>query len=352
MPDKKKIIVTGGAGYIGSHTVVELFNAGYEPIIIDNFSNAEKNVIDAIVQLLNHAVKWYEGDCREEDFLRKVLKEEKDVAGIIHFAASKAVGESVVKPLLYYDNNVGSLLVLLRVMKEFNINHFVFSSSCTVYGQPDKLPVTELSEKKPAESPYGNTKKICEDIIEDYAKSLINRSDTAANIKAISLRYFNPVGAHPSSLIGELPLGVPNNLIPFVTQTAAGIREKVTVFGEDYNTPDGTCIRDYIHVVDLAKAHVKSLQYLESKQDKSLYDVFNVGTGRGNTVLEVLKTFEKVSGQKLNYAIGSRRPGDIEKVYANVDKAETLLGWKAEKLLENALEDSWNWQKKLMERND
>lgn len=345
MAEDKKIIVTGGAGYIGSHTVVELHNAGYEPIIIDNFSNADKSVISALEKLTGTSVKVHEGDCRDAAFMHKVFEQEKQIEGVIHFAAHKAVGESVTEPLRYYDNNIGSLITLIKEMQVSDIPHLVFSSSCTVYGQPDTLPVTELSEKKPAASPYGKTKQFCEDIIEDVVAGLIKKPGNG--LKAISLRYFNPVGAHPSSLIGELPLGVPNNLVPFVTQAAAGIREKITVFGNDYDTPDGTCIRDYIHVVDLARAHVKSLQYLEKQSADNVYDIFNIGTGRGNSVLEVLKTFERATGRKLNYEIGARRPGDVEKVYASVDKAEKLLDWKAENSLEQSLKDAWNWQEKL-----
>ena len=267
-----------------------------------------------------------------------MIEKEGNVAGVIHFAAFKAVGESVQKPLAYYKNNVGSLLVLLGLMKKYNINNFVFSSSCTVYGQPDQLPVTEDTPKKPAESPYGNTKQICEEIIEDFVRSV-------EDFKAVSLRYFNPIGAHPSSLIGELPLGVPSNLVPFVTQTAAGLREKLTVFGEDYNTPDGTCIRDYIHVVDLAKAHVKAIDFIQKSGETKLNELFNLGTGKGNSVLEVIKTFEKVTGEKLNYEIGPRRSGDVEQVYASVDKSNEILGWTAELDLGQALKDAWSWQK-------
>ncbi|MDN5215767.1 UDP-glucose 4-epimerase GalE [Fulvivirgaceae bacterium BMA12] len=336
----KKIIVTGGAGYIGSHTVVQLVESGYEPIIIDNFSNAEHRVMDRLETITGRRTKLYEGDCTDEDFMRRVIEKEGDIGGVIHFAAYKAVGESVQKPLAYYKNNVDSLLVLLELMKQYNINNFVFSSSCTVYGQPDQLPVTEDTPKKPAESPYGNTKQICEEIIEDFVASV-------DDFKAVSLRYFNPIGAHPSSLIGELPLGVPSNLVPFVTQTAAGLREKLTVFGEDYNTPDGTCIRDYIHVVDLAKAHVKAVDFIQNSGGTTLNELFNLGTGKGNSVLEVIKTFEKVTGEKLNFEIGPRRSGDVEQVYASVDKSNKILGWTAELDLGQALKDAWNWQKTL-----
>lgn len=341
---KKKILVTGGAGYIGSHTVVELINSGYEPVIVDNFSNSEKSVVKGLKEITRQEVTLYEGDCNDKIFLSRLFKQEKSIDGVIHFAAFKAVGESVQEPLKYYFNNINSLIVLLEIMEQNNCHNLVFSSSCTVYGQPDKLPVTEETPKKSAESPYGNTKKICEDILFDYYKS-------GGNIKSVALRYFNPVGAHPSGKIGELPLGIPNNLVPYVTQTAAGIRRELTIFGNDYNTKDGTCIRDFIHVVDLAKAHVKSLEYLDTLEPNA-FDVFNIGTGNGNSVLEVVKTFEKVTGEKLNYKIGNRRSGDIEKVYANVDKAEKVLKWKAELSLEDSLKDAWNWQKNLNKENE
>ena len=336
----EKIIVTGGAGYIGSHTVVALVESGFEPVIIDDFSNAERQVHERLESITGKSLTLHEGDCNDMNFMSGVIEKEGNIKGVIHFAAFKAVGESVQKPLAYYQNNIGSLLVLLKLMEKYNIDNFVFSSSCTVYGQPDQLPVTESTAKKPAESPYGNTKQICEEIIEDYVKS-------TTQFKAVSLRYFNPIGAHPSSLIGELPLGVPGNLVPFVTQTAAGLRPEIVVFGDDYNTPDGTCIRDYIHVVDLAKAHVKAITYIQKSSQAKLYDIFNLGTGKGNSVLEVIKTFEKVTGEKLNYKIGPRRSGDVEQVYASVDKSNDLLGWTAGLDLGQALKDAWNWQKTL-----
>lgn len=336
----KKIIVTGGAGYIGSHTVVELFNAGFEPVIVDNFSNADKSVINRINEIIGEKVKLYEGDCCDESFLQNMIEQEGDIDGFIHFAAHKAVGESVEKPLEYYRNNFDSLLVVLQMMVKYSIPHFVFSSSCTVYGQAEVLPVTEQTPVQKQESPYGNTKKVCEEMIVDAVNS-------GVPLKCVSLRYFNPIGAHSSAKIGELPLGVPQNLVPFITQTATGIREQLTVFGDDYDTPDGTCIRDYIHVVDLAKAHVKSLEYLEAEKSGNFYDVFNVGTGNGNSVLEVIKAFEKASGQSLKYAIGPRRVGDIVKIYGNVDKANELLGWKTELSIEDSLRDAWEWQKGL-----
>lgn len=336
----KKIIVTGGAGYIGSHTVVELFNAGFDPVILDNFSNADKSVVERINEITGSDIKLYEGDCCDEGFLKSMIESEGSVDGFIHFAAYKAVGESVKKPLDYYRNNFDSLLTVLKVMMEYSIPHFVFSSSCTVYGQAAVLPVTEGTPVQKQESPYGNTKKVCEEMISDAVNS-------GARLKCISLRYFNPIGAHSSAKIGELPLGVPQNLVPFITQTAAGIREQLTVFGNDYDTPDGTCIRDYIHVVDLAKAHVKSLEYLGPQKADNFYDVFNVGTGNGNSVLEVIKAFEKASGQKLKYKIGPRRVGDIVQIYGNVDKANKLLGWKTELSIEDSLRDAWEWQKRL-----
>ncbi|WP_373497495.1 UDP-glucose 4-epimerase GalE [Aquiflexum sp.] len=334
----KKILITGGAGYIGSHTAVALVNSGYEPVIIDNFSNSEKSALAGLSKICGREVKCYEVDCLDRSGVEKVFLE-NDFSGVIHFAAFKAVGESTRLPLKYYSNNIDSLLILLGTMSKFGVKDIVFSSSCTVYGQPEILPVKESTPRQPAESPYGNTKKICEDILVDYIKS-------GADSRIVSLRYFNPVGAHPSGEIGELPLGVPNNLVPFITQTAAGLRVKLTVFGDKYNTPDGTCVRDYIHVMDLADAHVKSLEYL-FQQKNNFYDLFNVGTGNGNTVLEVIKTFEKVSGQALNYEIGPRREGDIEKVWADTEKINKVLGWDAKYLLEDSMRDSWNWQLKL-----
>lgn len=333
-----KILITGGAGYIGSHTAVELVKAGLEPIILDDFSNSQKSVLGSLEEIIGKPVICFEGDCNDKDILEEIYSQHKFV-GVIHFAAFKAVGESTFEPLKYYRNNVGSLVVLLGFMQEKGIKNIVFSSSCTVYGQPDKLPVTESTPRKDAESPYGNTKKICEDILVDFVKS-------KAGVKVVSLRYFNPVGAHPSGKIGELPNGTPNNLVPFVTQTAAGIREKITVFGDDYDTIDGSCIRDFIHVMDLADAHVKALGYLD-KQEDNFYDVFNVGTGNGNSVLEIIKTFEKVNRIKLNYSIGPRRDGDVVKIWADTTKINTVLGWTPQYSLEDSLRDSWNWEKGL-----
>tara|TARA_R110001592_G_scaffold359315_1_gene665506 strand:+ start:931 stop:1950 length:1020 start_codon:yes stop_codon:yes gene_type:complete len=331
----QNILVTGGAGYIGSHTVVELHNAGYNPIIVDNLSNSRKSVLNGLKNITGKDFTFYQIDCNDKEAFREVFKSH-EISGVIHFAAYKAVGESVAKPLDYYENNVGSLMTLIRLMKEEGVEKLIFSSSCTVYGQPEQLPVTEQSPKKTAESPYGNTKQVCEEIIEDA--SISDKS-----FRAIALRYFNPVGAHPSSEIGELPLGIPNNLVPFITQTAAGWREQLTVFGNDYDTEDGSCVRDYIHVVDLAKAHVKSLEYLTLHSNLS-FDIFNIGTGMGNTVLEMVNTFEEVSGVKLNYKVGERRNGDIEKIYADVTKSTEILGWQTEKSLKDSLKDSWNWQ--------
>ena len=334
----KKILITGGAGYIGSHTAVELWNAGMEPIILDDLSNSDAKVLDRLEEITGKRFTFYPGDCNDKSVLNAIAKDHQ-ISGVIHFAAYKAVGESTAKPLKYYKNNVGSLVLLLEFMQEQGIKDLVFSSSCTVYGQPEVLPVTESTPRQEAESPYGNTKKICEDILIDFVKS-------KPGIRVISLRYFNPVGAHPSAKIGELPLGTPNNLVPFITQVAAGIRKKLTVFGNDYDTSDGSCVRDYIHVVDLADAHVKAFSFLE-KQKTDFYEVFNVGTGNGNTVLEVIHAFEKVSGEKLNYAIGPRRPGDVVKTWADTTKIKTVLGWQPKYSLEDSMRDSWNWQKGL-----
>ncbi len=336
MSNSKLVLVTGGAGYIGSHTVISLVNAGYKPVILDNYSNSDPQVIAGIQDILQQPVTHYQGDCRDWDLVNSIFSKH-EFEGVIHFAASKAVGESVEQPLAYYGNNLDSLMMLLKAMNQFNVPKLVFSSSCTVYGQPDQLPVTENTDRKPAASPYGNTKKICEDIIIDVVKS-------NTGLKAVALRYFNPIGAHPSAKIGELPLGTPSNLIPFVTQTAAGIRKVLTVFGDDYNTPDGTCIRDYIHVMDLSDAHVRSLSYLDEQQANSYYDFFNLGTGKGTSVMEVIKTFEEVAGVSLNYQVGPRRSGDIEQIFASVDKAKEVLHWETTKTMEQALGDTWKWQ--------
>lgn len=332
----EKILVTGGAGYIGSHTVVELVEAGYEPIIVDNFSNSEERSLQGIAGILGRDVTCHRIDCTDVAALRNVFEQEKDIAGVIHFAAYKAVGESVSEPLSYYHNNLGSLVALLQVMEEFAVTKLVFSSSCTVYGIPAQLPVTEQTPVQKAISPYGNTKKICEEILTDLAAS-------GSSIHTIALRYFNPIGAHPSAKIGELPLGVPNNLVPFITQTAAGIREQLTIFGNDYDTADGTCVRDYVHVVDLAKAHVVAIERLLSDKVAHI-EFFNVGTGTGNTVLEAVQAFERVTGEKLNYKIGPRRTGDVPEIYADVTKATEELGFKTTSTLEEAMRSAWDWQ--------
>jgi len=334
---QKKILVTGGTGYIGSHTVVELIKEGFEVVIIDNLSNSKIEVLDNIEKIAGKRPVFYQFDLCDAVALEAFFKKEGDISSIIHFAASKAVGESVEKPLLYYKNNLQSLVSLLELMRKFSVPNIVFSSSCTVYGQPDKLPVTESTPYQVAESPYGNTKQIGEEILKDTCKA-------HSEIKSIALRYFNPVGAHESALIGELPLGTPNNLVPFITQTAAGIREQLSVFGSDYNTPDGTAVRDYIHVVDLAKAHVISVKRLLGNLNKSNFEFFNIGTGNGNSVLETIQTFEKVNGVKLNYKLVDRRPGDIEQIFADTSFANEELGWKAEKGLEEMMSSAWKWQ--------
>lgn len=334
-----KILITGGAGFIGSHTAIELVNVGYKPIIVDNFSNSEKWIIQRIEKITNKKIPVYEGDCTDQDFMEEIFKKEKNIKGTIHFAAHKAVNESIEKPLLYYKNNINSLITLIDVMQKYEVRNLVFSSSATVYGEPDEIPTSENAPRKKAESPYGNTKTICEDIIEDTVNG--NK-----NISAISLRYFNPIGAHPSGLIGELPIGTPNNLIPFITQTAAGKHKKLTIFGNNYDTPDGSCIRDFIHVVDLAQAHIATFDYLE-KKSSPFYDVFNVGTGKGNSIIETVKLFEKVNKIKVPHEIGDPRPGDIVSSCAKVDKINKTLGWYAKKTIEESLQDAWNWQKNL-----
>lgn len=340
---KQTILVTGGTGFIGSHTTVELQQAGYNVVIVDNLSNSKIEVLDGIEKITGVRPAFENVDLREKNAVEAVFEKYPQIEGIIHFAASKAVGESVEKPLLYYRNNIVSLINLLELMPKYNVKGIIFSSSCTVYGQPseDNLPVTEEAPIQKALSPYGNTKQINEEIICDYIHS-------GAPIKSIILRYFNPIGAHPSAYIGELPNGVPMNLIPFVTQTAIGVRKELKIFGNDYNTPDGTCIRDYIYVVDLAKAHVAAMARV-LEQDKDAVEVFNVGTGKGVSTLEVVEGFEKATGVKVNWSYAPRREGDIEKVWGNVDKANNVLGWKAETPLEDVLASAWRWQKKLRE---
>jgi UDP-glucose 4-epimerase len=334
-----KILVTGGLGFIGSHTVVELQNEGFEVVIIDNLSNSSEEVLKGIVAITGKTPVFEKLDVREKASVQSFFKRHEDVAGVIHFAASKAVGESVENPLLYYENNINSLVYILQELQQKTEANFIFSSSCTVYGQAEKMPITEDASIQTAMSPYGNTKQIGEEIITDVAK--------VTNVNSILLRYFNPIGAHPTAEIGELPIGVPQNLVPFITQTGFGLRQELSVYGNDYPTPDGTCIRDYIHVVDLAKAHVVALQRLLDKKNLDKVEIFNLGTGTGSSVLEVIHAFEKVSGQKLPYKIVGRREGDIISAYANTDKANNVLGWKAQSSLEEALASAWKWEQKI-----
>jgi UDP-glucose 4-epimerase len=335
-----KILVTGGLGFIGSHTVVELQNKGFEVVIIDDLSNSSMDVLERITSITGIVPSFEKLDLKDKPKVQAFFKAHQDIQGVIHFAASKAVGESVDKPLQYYENNINTLIYILQELQKLKTANFIFSSSCTVYGQADELPITEDAPVKKAESPYGNTKQIGEEIIRDTCK-------VTPHLKAIALRYFNPIGAHSSAKIGELPIGVPQNLAPFITQTAIGIREQLSVFGDDYPTHDGTCIRDYIHVVDLAKAHVIALQRLIEDKNTSNFETFNVGTGTGSTVLEVIQSFEKVSGQKLNYKIANRREGDIVSAYANTTKANNELGWEAELTLDNAMASAWKWEQEI-----
>jgi UDP-glucose 4-epimerase len=337
----KKVIVTGGAGFIGSHAVVELAAAGYVPVIVDDLRNSRRSALDGISAILGRAPAFHCIDCTDRDAFARVLAMEGPIHGVIHFAADKAVGESVAQPLKYYRNNIGSLVVLLDLMSEQGIERLVFSSSCTVYGQPEHLPVTEAAPDRNANSPYGFTKVACEQLIRD-------QSAAHPALRSVLLRYFNPIGAHPSGHIGELPLGTPNNLVPFVTQTAAGIRERLVVHGADYDTPDGSCIRDYIHVVDLAQAHVRALAWMD-EHDAPLCEVFNVGTGKGLSVLEVVNTFQAVNGVGLPYIIGPPRPGDVVSVYADTTRCREVLGWSARLGLDDALRDAWRWQQQLAE---
>lgn len=335
-----KILVTGGLGFIGSHTVVELQAEGFEVVIIDDCSNASESVLDGIVATSGVRPHFEKLDLKVKEDVLDFFDRHPDLNGVIHFAASKAVGESVEKPLLYYENNLNTLIYLLQCLSKKEKASFIFSSSCTVYGQADEMPITEDAPVKPAESPYGNTKQIGEEILKDSCR-------VSPQLQVVALRYFNPIGAHPGTNIGELPIGVPQNLVPFITQTAAGLREKLSVFGNDYPTPDGTCIRDYIHVVDLAKAHVVALQRILNGRQKENYEVFNVGTGKGSSVMEVIESFERVSGRSLNYTIADRRPGDITSAYADTSRANEELGWKAVSTLDDAMKSAWDWEKKI-----
>jgi len=335
-----KILVTGGLGFIGSHTVVELQNNGYEVVIIDDLSNSSIDILDRITKITDIKPQFEKLDLKDKAKVSGFFKSHSDIKGIIHFAASKAVGESMDKPLKYYENNINTLVYVLQELKKLKHSNFIFSSSCTVYGQADKLPITENAPVKIAESPYGNTKQISEEMISDTCR--VN-----SNLKAIALRYFNPIGAHESAIIGELPIGVPQNLVPFITQTAIGLREQLSVFGDDYPTSDGTCIRDYIHVVDLAKAHVVALERLLQNKNKSNYETFNLGTGTGSSVLEVIQSFERVTGLKLNYKIADRRLGDVIAAYADTTKANNELGWKTQLTLDDAMKSAWKWEQHI-----
>lgn len=337
---KEKILVTGGTGYIGSHTTVELQNAGYDVVIIDNLSNSSREVLDGIEAITGIRPEFVEGDCTDIETLRALFKAHPGIKGIINFAASKAVGESIEKPLLYYRNNLMTLINLLELMPEEGVKGIVFSSSCTVYGEPDRNPIDETAPIKLTTSPYGNTKQISEEIIRDFVHS-------GAPVKSIILRYFNPVGAHPSAKIGELPVGVPQNLVPYLTQTAAGIRKELTVFGNDYDTPDGSCIRDYINVVDLAKAHVIAMKRMLERDDTENVEIFNLGTGRGVSVLELIESFERSTGVKVPHRIGPRREGDIEKIWAEPRHANEVLGWEARETLDDTMRSAWAWQQTL-----
>lgn len=335
-----KILVTGGLGFIGSHTVVELQNNGYDVVIIDDLSNSSMDILERITSITGKQPQFEKLDLKDKTKVSEFFKTNNDIKGIIHFAASKAVGESMDKPLMYYENNINTLIYVLQELSKLEQSNFIFSSSCTVYGQADELPITENAPVKKAESPYGNTKQIGEEIISDSCR--VN-----PKLKAIALRYFNPVGAHESAIIGELPIGVPQNLVPFITQTAIGLREQLSVFGDDYPTSDGTCIRDYIHVVDLAKAHVVALERLLQNKNSANYETFNLGTGKGSSVLEVIHSFERVSGLKLNYKIATRRPGDIIAAYADTAKANNQLGWKAQLTLDDAMKSAWKWEQNI-----
>lgn len=336
--NSQKVLVTGGAGYIGTHTVVELVQAGWEPIVVDDLSRSNISLISGVEKIVGRKISFHKVDCNDRAQLRNIFQENKGITSVIHFAAFKSVNESVQQPLAYYQNNIGSLLTVLGVMNEFSVTRLIFSSSCTVYGQPDQIPVTEEAPFKKAESPYGATKQMCERILED---------ETAARqeLRVVSLRYFNPIGAHPSSHIGELPIGVPSNLVPFITQTAIGKRKRLTVYGADYNTPDGSCLRDFIHIVDLAQAHVRALQKIDNLPHA--YEPVNLGSGNPVSVLELVKTFMQVNGVPLDYTIGPRRAGDIEKVFADPRKSFAMLDWKTKLSIQDALRDAWKWEQKL-----
>lgn len=339
---KKKVLVTGGAGYIGAHTAVALTEAGYDPVIIDNLSRSDHTLLQGMAKITGSKPNFREGDCLDQGFLDEVFKVEGPFSAVLHFAAYKSVGESVEKPLMYYENNIGSVVTLLKVMQANDVKNLIFSSSCTVYGQPDHIPVDESAPFKRAESPYGATKQMSERILEDAS---------AAGLRVVSLRYFNPIGAHPSALMGELPIGTPNNLVPYITQTAAGKREKLTIFGNDYDTPDGTNIRDFIHVVDLATGHVKAMEYLGNLVGDKVYEAFNLGTGVGISVQQLVDEFQRVTGVTLNYAIGPRRPGDVVKVYADPTRVNQVLNWNARYSVAEALLHAWEWEKKLDGKN-
>ncbi len=337
MSNPSKILVTGGAGFIGSHTVAELVHGAYEVVLIDNLERSDYSLVEGIEQITRTKVAFYKIDCLDSQALDDLFTKNK-FSSVIHFAAFKSVSESVIRPVEYYKNNVGSLITLLEVMKKHQVNDLIFSSSCTVYGQPDSIPVKESAPFKRAESPYGATKQICERILEDAA---------SIGFRVISLRYFNPIGAHPSALIGELPIGIPSNLVPYITQTAVGVREKLTVYGGDYNTPDGSCLRDFIHVLDVATAHVKAIEYLFERKESNVFEAFNLGTGIGVSVLELIRKFIEVTGVKVPYTIGSRRSGDIEKVYADPSKINQAFGWKTKYSLGESLLHAWQWEKKI-----
>ena len=334
----KKILVTGGAGYIGAHTVVELIQAGYDVVIIDDLSKSDRTLLNGIKSITGKESPFMEGDCCDKKFMTDVFHQAGPFSSVLHFAAYKSVRESEENPLMYYQNNLNSLTTLLKVMLENGVNDLIFSSSCTVYGQPDQIPVNETCPFKRAESAYGATKQMCEGILEDVSR---------IGLRVVSLRYFNPIGAHPSGMIGEVPLGSPDNLVPYITQTAAGIREKLTVFGNDYDTPDGSCIRDYVHVVDLGKAHVKAMQYLRAKPGDKSYEAFNLGSGVGVSVLQLIEKFTAVTKIEPPYMIGPRRPGDVEKVFADPTKANKSLAWRTELTIEESLQHAWQWEKKL-----